>query len=107
MSDDNDANADAESRNDLPPTRAANPGGGEPGAVYDISVEIRAVLGTSSIPIHQILKLGRGAVVELDRAVGEAVDVFVNDRLVARGDVVVVEDRLGVTITEVIKSGYQ
>jgi flagellar motor switch protein FliN len=50
------------------------------------------------------LKLGRGAVVELDRKVGEAVDIYVNNRLVARGEVVVVEDRLGVTMTEIIKA---
>ena len=50
------------------------------------------------------LKLGRGAVVELDRKVGEAVDIYVNNRLVARGEVVVVDDRLGVTMTEIIKA---
>ncbi len=47
---------------------------------------------------------GRGAVVELDRKVGEAIDIYVNNRLVARGEVVVVEDRLGVTMTEIIKT---
>jgi flagellar motor switch protein FliN/FliY len=48
--------------------------------------------------------LGRGAVVELDRKVGEAVDIYVNNRLVARGEVVVVDDRLGVTMTEIVKT---
>ena len=73
-------------------------------AVYDIPVQISAVLGRSSMQVSQLLKLGRGAVVELDRKVGEAIDIYVNNRLVARGEVVVVEDRLGVTMTEIIKS---
>jgi flagellar motor switch protein FliN/FliY len=73
-------------------------------AVYDIPVQVSAVLGKTSMQVSQLLKLGRGAVVELDRKVGEAVDIYVNNRLVARGEVVVVEDRLGVTMTEIIKA---
>ena len=73
-------------------------------AIYDIPVQISAVLGRSNMQVSQLLKLGRGAVVELDRKVGEAIDIYVNNRLVARGEVVVVEDRLGVTMTEIIKS---
>ncbi|MBO6782734.1 MAG: flagellar motor switch protein FliN [Alphaproteobacteria bacterium] len=73
-------------------------------AVYDIPVQIAAVLGTSSMQVSQLLKLGRGAVVELDRKVGEAIDIYVNNRLVARGEVVVVNERLGVTMTEIIKA---
>jgi flagellar motor switch protein FliN len=73
-------------------------------AVYDIPVQISAVLGKSTMQVSQLLKLGRGAVVELDRKVGEAIDIYVNNRLVARGEVVVVEDRLGITMTEIIKS---
>ena len=73
-------------------------------AIYDIPVQISAVLGRSSMKVSQLLKLGRGAVVELDRKVGEAVDIYVNNRLVARGEVVVNEDRLGVTMTEIVKS---
>ncbi|MGD9536954.1 MAG: flagellar motor switch protein FliN [Alphaproteobacteria bacterium] len=73
-------------------------------AVYDIPVQVQAVLGRATMQVSQLLKLGRGAVVELDRKVGEAVDIYVNNRLVARGEVVVVEDRLGVTMTEIIKS---
>lgn len=73
-------------------------------AVYEIPVEVSAVLGKASMQVSQLLKLGRGAVVELDRKVGEAVDIYVNNRLVARGEVVVVEDRLGVTMTEIIKT---
>ena len=73
-------------------------------AIYDIPVQISAVLGKSTMPVNQLLKLGRGAVVELDRKVGEAIDIYVNNRLVARGEVVVVEDKLGVTMTEIVKS---
>jgi len=73
-------------------------------AVYDIPVQVSAVLGKASMQVSQLLKLGRGAVVELDRKVGEAIDIYVNNRLVARGEVVVVDDRLGVTMTEIIKT---
>ncbi len=73
-------------------------------AVYDIPVQLSAVLGKATMQVAQLLKLGRGAVVELDRKVGEAIDIYVNNRLVARGEVVVIEERLGVTMTEIIKS---
>lgn len=73
-------------------------------AVYDIPVQLSAVLGKATMQVAQLLKLGRGAVVELDRKVGEAIDIYVNNRLVARGEVVVVDERLGVTMTEIIKS---
>lgn len=75
-------------------------------AVYDIPVQVSAVLGKATMQVSQLLKLGRGAVVELDRKVGEAIDIYVNNRLVARGEVVVVEDRLGVTMTEIIKTDH-
>jgi len=73
-------------------------------AVYDIPVKVSAVLGKATMQVSQLLKLGRGAVVELDRKVGEAIDIYVNNRLVARGEVVVVEDRLGITMTEIVKA---
>ena len=73
-------------------------------AVYDIPVQVSAVLGKSTMQVSQLLKLGRGAIVELDRKVGEAIDIYVNNRLVARGEVVVVEDRLGITMTEIINT---
>ncbi|MDE3016675.1 MAG: flagellar motor switch protein FliN [Pseudomonadota bacterium] len=72
--------------------------------VYDIPVQITVVLGRTSMQVNQLLKLGRGAVIELDKKVGEAIDIFVNNRLVARGEVVVVEDRIGITMTEIIKA---
>ncbi len=73
-------------------------------AVFDVPVIVSAVLGKANMQVSHLLKLGRGAVIELDRKVGEAIDIYVNDRLVARGEVVVVEERLGVTMTEIVKS---
>lgn len=73
-------------------------------AVQDIPVEVSVVLGKTEMQVSQLLKLGRGAVIELDRKVGEPIDILVNNRLVARGEVVVVEDRIGITMTEIIKS---
>lgn len=80
--------------------------GADLSAIHDIPVQVSAVLGRAEMQVSQLLKLGRGAVVELDRKVGEAVDIYVNNRLVARGEVVVVEDRLGVTMTEIIKAEH-
>ncbi len=73
-------------------------------AIYDIPVQLAAVLGKTSMPVNQLLRLGRGAVVELDRKVGEPIDIYVNNRLVARGEVLIVDDHLGITMTEIIKS---
>jgi flagellar motor switch protein FliN/FliY len=73
-------------------------------AIYDIPVQLAAVLGKTSMPVNQLLRLGRGAVVELDRKVGEPIDIYVNNRLVARGEVLIVDDNLGITMTEIIKS---
>ena len=73
-------------------------------AMYGIPITVSAVLGETKLPIKQLLKLGRGAIIELDRKVGEAVDIYVNDRLIARGEVVIVENKLGVTMTEIVKS---
>ena len=84
---------------EYPPTNAQ-----ELEAVYDIPIQVSAVLGKTNMQVAQLLKLGRGAVVELDRKVGEAIDIYVNNLLVTRGEVVVVEDRLGVTMTEIIKA---
>ena len=72
-------------------------------AVLDVSVDITAVLGTAIMPISQILKLGRGAVVELNRGVGEDIEIHANNRLVATGEVIVIEDRLGVNINNIAR----
>ena len=72
--------------------------------VFDVPVSISAVLGRASMSVAQLLQLNSGSVLELDRKVGEAIDIYVNNRLVARGEVVLVEDKLGVTMTEIIKA---
>lgn len=73
-------------------------------AVYDVEVSVRAVLGMAIMPMSQILKLGRGAVVELDRGVGDPIDVFSSDQKIAEGEVVVVEDKLAVSIGDIMRS---
>ncbi|HVY00292.1 MAG TPA: flagellar motor switch protein FliN [Pseudorhodoplanes sp.] len=73
-------------------------------AMFDVPVQVSAVLGRAKMEVSQLLKLGPGAVLELDRKVGEAIDIYVNNRLVARGEVVLVEEKLGVTMTEIIKA---
>ncbi|MEO7220849.1 MAG: flagellar motor switch protein FliN [Devosia sp.] len=74
-------------------------------AVFDVPVRISVVLGRTRIPVANLLKMDVGTVVELDRQVGEAVEIFVNERLVARGEIVLVDNRLGVTMTEIVKAG--
>jgi flagellar motor switch protein FliN/FliY len=73
-------------------------------AVFDVPVRISVVLGRTRIAVSHLLKMDVGTVVELDRQVGEAVEIYVNERLVARGEIVLVENRLGVTMTEIIKA---
>ena len=68
-------------------------------------VAISAVLGRATVSVSQLLQLNSGSILELDRRVGEAIDIYVNNRLVARGEVVIVDERLGVTMTEIIKDG--
>ena len=73
-------------------------------AVFDVPVNVSAVLGKAHMQVSDMLNLAKGTVIELDRKVGEAIDIYVNNRLVARGEVVVVEERLGITMTEIIKT---
>ena len=73
-------------------------------AVFDVPVRVSAILGHSRMQVQELLKMTTGTVLELDRKVGEAIDIYVNNRLVARGEVVLVDDRLGVTMTEIIKT---
>ena len=91
------------------PPAAANDGGersaADLAAVYDVPINIQAVLVRANMDVASLLRLSRGSVIELDRKVGEAIDIYVNNRLVARGEVVVVDERLGVTMTEIIKDG--
>ena len=73
-------------------------------AVYEIPVKVSAILGKANMKVSQLMKLNKGAIIELDRKVGEAIDIYVNNNLVARGEVVVVDDKLGITMTEIVKS---
>src|SRR5215467_10681780 len=73
-------------------------------AVFDVPVQVSAVLGRARMDVGDLLNIGPGTVLELDRKVGEAIDIYVNNRLIARGEVVLVEDKLGVTMTEIIKA---
>ena len=73
-------------------------------AVFDVPVRLSVVLGRTKMPVSNLLKMDVGTVVELDRQVGEAIDIYVNERLVARGEIVLVEGRLGVTMTEIVKA---
>lgn len=75
-------------------------------AVHDVPVKVQAVLGRARMPIGDLLHLGAGTVVELDRRVGEPVDIFVNDRLIARGEVVLIDNALGVTLTEIVRAEH-
>jgi len=71
-------------------------------ALYDVPVQVSVVLGSTTMSLSNILKLGRGAVIELDRTVGEPIDVYVNNKIVAKGEIVIVDDKIGVTLTEVV-----
>ena len=84
---------------------APRPGAADEGleAVYDVPVKVQAVLGRSRMPIGELMRLKTGAVVELDRRVGEPVAILVNNRLVARGEVVLIDSSLGVTLTEIVR----
>ena len=73
-------------------------------AVYNIPVKVSAVLGKTNMEVSQLMKLNKGAIIELDRKVGEAIDIYVNNSLVARGEVVVVDNKLGISMTEIIKA---
>ena len=81
----------------------ANTTEGEDAALMDVNVDIVAVLGVAELKISQILQLGRGAVVELDRFVGEPVELRAGGKIVAKGEVVVTDEKLAVQITNVIK----
>ena len=74
--------------------------------IENVKVEISVVLGRSVIPMHQLLRMGRGAVIELNSKQDDAVMILANDRPVAKGDIIIQGDRIAVSITELLK-GYQ
>jgi len=76
-----------------------------PGLLRDVELQARLELGRARLPVKDLLKLGPGAVVELDRRVGDPVDLYVNDRLVARGEIVVAEGSFALRVTEVLSPG--
>lgn len=76
-------------------------------AVYDISVRVSTILGAARMKVSDLLRLNTGAVVELNRKVGETVDIYVNNQLVAKGELIVEDGRLGVTMTEIFKSAQK
>jgi flagellar motor switch protein FliN/FliY len=71
----------------------------------DVELQARLELGRARLPVRDLLNLGPGAVVELDRRVGDPVDLFVNDRLVARGEIVVAGGSFALRVTEVLSPG--
>lgn len=73
-------------------------------AVFGVSMDVQIVLGRARMPVSQLLSMSRGSVIELDKKIGQPVEVMVNDQLIARGELVKVDDtRMGVTLTEVVK----
>ena len=72
-------------------------------AIFDVPVKVSAVLGKTRIKVGELMSLGQGAIIALDRKVGEPIDLYVNDRLIARGELVMVDGALGVTMTEIVK----
>lgn len=91
-------------RNPAPPS-GADPGGARLRSLADVPVKISAVLGKKRMSVAAVMNLAPGAIIELDRRVGEPIDLYVNDRLVARGELVLVDGALGVTMTEIVKDG--
>ena len=82
----------------------ADVGNGTPlSAVNEVPVRVQAVLGRARVPVGELIRMKSGMVLELDRRVGEPVDVYVNNRLVARGEVMLVDHALGVTLTEIVR----
>ncbi|WP_375689999.1 FliM/FliN family flagellar motor switch protein [Pseudooceanicola sp. LIPI14-2-Ac024] len=73
-------------------------------AMLNVGLNVQIVLGRTRMPIAQLLKLSRGSIIELDKRIGQPVEVVINDRLVARGDLVKLEDdRIGVSLIEIVK----
>lgn len=90
----------------LEPPQQGRRAGDKPGsldAVLDVPVKVQAVLGRARMPIAELVSMRPGYVVELDRRVGEAIDILVNNRLIARGEIVMIDGSLGVTLTEIVK----
>jgi flagellar motor switch protein FliN/FliY len=70
--------------------------------ILDIPLEVTVVIGRTKILVQELLQLGQGSVVALEKLAGEPMEVFVNDRLIGRGEVVVVNERFGIRLTDII-----
>lgn len=100
----------SESDTTAPDVERAEPAPANLDAILHIPVSVQVVLGGTTMPVSQVMKLGRGAVIPLDHRVGQPVDVVVNGRIIARGDMVVLEDdggKLGVSLTEIVGQRVQ
>lgn len=97
------AEGEAEPQPEAPPAAGPAQAGARIPAIHEVSLEAYAILGTASMPVSQLLRMGRGAVVELDTGLGDEIEMRINDQLVAKGEVVVVEDRIAIEITEIVK----
>ena len=71
-------------------------------AVYDIPLKLSVVLGSTELKVSSLLELSKGAVIELDKKVGEPVDLLINDKIVAHGEIILIDNKVGVTITELV-----
>ncbi len=100
MADTDEAVLDDSTPGDAPSDGSPGVGTEARDAVHEALIEVWAVLGKIPIPIRQLLKMGRGAVIALDRGLDDPIEIRANNRLIARGDVVLVEEKLGVIITE-------
>ncbi len=99
----NDTSARAAEFNDLQDSGSSDPSREvNLDVILDVPVTLSMEVGRTRIPIRNLLQLNQGSVVELDRAAGEPLDVFVNGTLVAHGEVVVVNDKFGIRLTDVI-----
>jgi flagellar motor switch protein FliN/FliY len=72
-------------------------------ALNEVPLKVSAVLGETKMTIEEVLKLTQGAVIELGKKVGEPIDIYVNDKIVAKGEIVIVGEKIGITITEIAK----
>jgi flagellar motor switch protein FliN/FliY len=75
--------------------------------LHDVEMEVSAELGRTRMSVRELLSLNPGAIVELDRAAGSPADLLVNGRLIARGEVVVVDENFGIRITEIVSPGSE
>lgn len=74
--------------------------------VYDIPLQVSAILGRAEMKVNQLVKLSRGTVIELDKKIGEPIDMYVNDRLVAKGEIVLIDNKIGITLTEIVNKDW-